>query len=664
MRKSLFAIGLLAVSYSVQAQNVLCHVDANATMYVSDGTLVYSGGGVQTRDNGLMEVHGNVMVVGTAADAFKTIDAGGADKTTGGNIVLKMNNPSGFTTSTYGQLYIDGLTQSNITGVVTKEYLATNNGTTSNYFQQVALPFSGKAFNSLSSELGKTFNIGRYSNPILKWDNENAVAITNLNLTPTGVTWDPSGYYMLKVSNSDWNPSAPASGNVFKINGKPYAPYSGVVTLQNAGKSNIGTSNVVFGVNGYGLNQYQERYYTYLDDSFEYTATPWAGTFGQNWYQFGNPFLTNIDLSKIGYTESATGSDGNAVKNIWGVEYNPGTIVTLPNGSTYATGNKVVTFVSTGDGVAPAVGDVDLVVVKPMQTFKIKLRNNTVQTLNFNTLRRFKSTARAAGIDYDVNAAKMTNANGKTNANSIKQLGVIGLDANGNELSRTYYVVSPDLTTGHQISPATSVQASAGVNIIGTFEESLNGGYDDNYKNSYWLYINEANENNFQGKNVKLKNFFMDKVKSYKFEIRENTELIPAGSHQLSSGIGFYYKAENGNLIEAKQGDVVPVTNEEANLYYGEPSNITLGLDKNKPSISSTLVIYNPAISNYIVRFDPKWKKADIQVYDMSGKLVISKKAVETSRDFVIELDDSVKSSYVVKIVSDKGETVNTKILK
>lgn len=626
MRKSLFAIGLLAVSYSVQAQNVLCHVDANATMYVSDGTLVYSGGGVQTRDNGLMEVHGNVMVVGTGTDVLKTIDASGADKTTGGNIVLKMNNPAGYATSSYGQLYIDGLSQSNITGIVTKEYRATNNGT-SNYFQQVALPFFGKALNSLSTELGKAFNTGRYSNPILQWDNTNAVSKHFTDLATTTV--DPSGYYMLKVSNNDWNPSTPATGTVFNVNGKPYAPYAGVVTLQNAGKSNLGASNDVFGAGGNAVNQYNEKYNTYLDDSFEFTTSPWAGTFGQNWYQFGNPFLTNIDLANIGYTESATGSDGNAVKNIWGVEYSPGTIVTLPNGSTYATGNKVVTFVPTGDGVAPAVGDVDLVVVKPMQSFKIKLRNNTIQTLNFNTLRRFKSTARAAGINYDVNAAKMANANGKNSTNTIKQLGVIGLDANGNELSRTYYVVSPALTTGHQISAATSIQASAGTNIIGTFEESLNGGYDDNYKNSYWLYINEVNENNFQGKNVKLKNFFMDKVKSYKFEIRENTELIPTGSHQLSSGIGFYYKAENGTLIEAKQGDVVPVTNEEANLYYGEPSNITLGLDKTKPSISNTLVIYNPAISNYIVRFDPKWKKADIQVYDMSGKLVISKKRLK-----------------------------------
>ncbi|WP_431612555.1 T9SS type A sorting domain-containing protein [Chryseobacterium sp. 'Rf worker isolate 10'] len=663
MRKSLFAIGLLAISYSVQAQ-ILCHVDTNANMYVSEGTLVYSGGGVQTKGNGLLDVHGNIMVVGSGSDAFKTIDAAGtADKTDGGNIILRLNTPGTFATSTYGQLFIDGISQSNITGIVTKEYRTTSNGS-GNYFQQVALPFSGKAFNSLSTELGKTFNTtrtGTNANPILKWDNTNAVAITTLNLAPTSTTWDPSGYYMLRVKNNDWNPSAPAgAATVFNINGKPYAPYASALTLQNAGGSNIGTSNVVYGTNGNGTNQYGEKFNTYLDDNFEFTTTPWAGTFAQNWYQFGNPFLTNIDLASIGYTEAGTTTDGNAVKNIWGVEYNPGTIVTLSNGSTYATGNKVVTFFPTGDGVAPVIGDVDLVVVKPMQSFKIKLRNNTLQTLNFNTLRRFKSTARTSGTDYNVNAAKM--ANGKTVSNSIKQLGVIGLDANGKELSRTYYVVSPALTTGHQISAATSVQSSAGTNLIGTYEEALNGGYDTNNQN-YWLYINEANENNFQGKNVKLMNYY-DQVKSYKFEIRENAELIPTGAHQLSSGIGFYYKAENGNLIEAKQGDVVPVTNAESNLYYGEPSNLTLATGKTTQGVSKTLVVYNPSITNYIVRFDPNWKKADIQVYDMSGKLVISKKAVETSRDFVIELDGSVKNSYVVKIVSDKGETVNTKILK
>lgn len=114
---------------------------------------------------------------------------------------------------------------------------------------------------------------------------------------------------------------------------------------------------------------YNEKYNTYLDDSFEFTTTPWSGTFGKNFYQFGNPFLTNIDLSRIGYNESAGVTDGNAVSNIWGIEYNPGTVITLANGSTYATGSIVQTFDTNGI----PVGDTGLI-IKPMQTFKIKLR--------------------------------------------------------------------------------------------------------------------------------------------------------------------------------------------------------------------------------------------------------------------------------------------------
>nr|WP_315032734.1 T9SS type A sorting domain-containing protein [uncultured Chryseobacterium sp.] len=651
MRKSLFAIGLLAVSYSVQAQNVLCHVDTNANMYVSEGTLVYSGGGVQTRGNGLLDLHGNMMVVGSTTDSFKTIDAVGADKTDGGNVVLRMNDPTNYATSTYGQLYIDGLSQAGITGVVSKEYRTDRHGT-GNYYQQVSLPFFGKAVGSLSTELGKTFNTGRYSNPILKWDNAGAVSNHYTSLTST--TSDGSGYYMLKVSNNDFNSSTPPSGTVYTVNGRPYAQFASPVNLQNAG-------NVNFGPGGNAINTQNEKFNSYLQDQFDLPNGAWTGTFGKNIYQFGNPFLTNLDLSKIGFIESGTVTDGNNVSNIMGVEYSAGTVVTRPGGSTFTTGALIQTFNLNGT----PVGDIGLM-IKPMQPFIIKLRDNTAQTLNFNTLRRFKDVVRANGTDYNVNAAKMSNGHNKVAVKgSVKQLGVIGLDADQKEIARTYYVVTPDATTGHQTSIATTVQAAASTgNLIGTFEEALNGGYDNNYSGQYWLYINEANENNFLGKNVMLVNYDVSKVKYYKFEIRENAEMIPAGAHQLSAGIGFYYKAENGTVQQAKQGDIVPVTHDEYNLYYGEPNNNTLAVDKKEARPSRTAVVYNPAITNYIVRFDPNWKKADIEVYDMSGKLVISKKAIDTSRDFVIELDGSVKNSYIVKIVSDKGETVNTKILK
>ncbi|BAP29819.1 uncharacterized protein CHSO_0782 [Chryseobacterium sp. StRB126] len=655
MRKSLFAIGLLAISYSVQAQ-ILCHVDTNANMYVSEGTLVYSGGGVQTKGTGLLEVHGNVMVVGSGADAFKTIDAAGADKTDGGNIILKLNTPASYATSTYGQLYIDGLSQSNVTGVVNKEYRNGKHGD-GNFYQQIALPFYDKLLGSLSSELNKSFNSTRHSlNEILKWNNATVVGETQ---APWSMVTQPFGYYMLGSNNNNLDLSNPPAANngVYNLSGKAFTNQP-LVNLVNAG------NGLNFGPDGSNTNSYTEQYKSYLFDQYESTTSSWAGTYGKNIYEFGNPFFTNLDLSKIGYVESGTVTDGNNITNIWGVQYSPGTVQYVNGGGSTFTNPLIMTF----DPVTRIpVGDINNLVVKPMGVFILKLRDNTPQTLNFNTLRRFSNTARVEGTDYDVAASKVA-SNG---SGTVKQLGVIGLDANGNELGRTYYVVSAHGTTGHQASIATTVQAAADKNTFVTYEEKLTGGIDPNYQSNYLLYINEANEKDFLGKEIVLNSFdynepnVTQKIFSYKFEVRENTKMIPEGSHQLSSGTGFYYKSANGNVEEVKQGAIIPVNSKTYGLYYGAPDKGSLATkEDNTITLSRTMVVYNPAVSNYIVRFDKNWKKADIEVYDMSGKLIISKKAVDTSKDFVIELDGSVKSSYVVKVVSDKGVVVNTKILK
>jgi len=657
MRKSLFAIGLLAAINSVQAQDVLLHIDDTATTYVSEGTLLYAGGGLQTRGTGIIDVHGNVMVEGTSTAAFRTVTTAGGAKTDGGNIVLRLNNPGNFATSTYGQLYVNGVSAANLTGVVSKEYRTGKHGN-GNYFQQIALPFAGKPYSTLSTELAKTFGTTRFTqNEILTWNNTNAVSnhVTNLaNTTPNA-----PAYYMLGSKNNNLDLSTPpatlaaiaptAAGSVFTLNGNPVRSEDlTAVSLQNGG-------NVSFGVNGNGINQYNEKYNSYLQDQLSMTTGYFLGDYGKNIYQFGNPFFTNLDLSRIGYVENTAGgavTDGNNISNIWGVKYTTGTVSTYANGSTFTTGAQIQTFTTGG----VPVGDTGLI-IQPMQTFVLKLRDNSAQTLNFSTLRRFSNTVRAASTNYTVTAAK------NTNTGTVKQLGIIALDQAGKEIGRTYYVVTPNSTTGHQTTSATTVQAAAtGGDAIGTFEESLNGGYDYNNTN-YWLYINEANEVNFKGKNVKLVTYSPAVVKSYKFEIKENAEPIADGAHALSAGIGFYYKAANGTLQQAVQGAVIPVAGTEYDLYYGEPSNIVLATNDTKAPVR-TLVVYNPAIDNYIVRFDPNWKKADIEVYDMSGKLVISKKNAETSKDFVIELDKNIKNSYVVKVVSSTGDVVNTKIFK
>lgn len=649
MKKNLLTIGLLSLTVSIQAQ-ILFHVDNTAKMYVSKGTLVYNGGGMQIKNSGNVENHGNFMVVGSATDVFKTIDATNADKTEangGGNFVNKLNEPTAYATFntnsalstpsyTYGQLFISGIPQANITGIVDQEFRAIKHGT----YQQIGLPFYDKTASTLSAELGKTFSTSRYSqNAILHWDNTNVVSrhLTNLS-AKLGVANPGTTYYMLGGLGLD------VSTVTRTLKGRPLTDIGTTVTLQNAG------NGVNFGTGGNANNIYNEKYNTYLQDGF-HIGTAWQGSFGRNMYQFANPFLTNLDLKHIAYNEGANG-DGINLTKIQGARIEVSGVTTTTTGGTGSASYKYLTFNS---GVP--TGDVDYTIIRPLGTFVIKLLDNTsADTFNFSNLRRFNYYSR------DAATANGVTANKNTNNGTVKQLGVVGLDVNGNEVARTYYVVYPNGTTGHSPNALTQVTNSSG-NLLGTFEEAQNGGYDNNYTSVYWLYINEANESTFQGKNIKMVNYDLSRIKSYKFEIRENAELVNNGTHQLSAGIGFYYKAPNGTVLPANQGDIIPVSGAEYDLYYGLPDSV-LGTEATISKPSRTMVIYNPEITNYIVRFDPNWKKADIEVYDMSGKLVISKKSVNTSADFVIELDNSIKNSYVVKIVSDKGETVNTKILK
>lgn len=659
MKKNLLAIGLLAMVSSVQAQ-ILLHVDNTARMYVSKGTLVYNGGGMQTKGDGSIENHGNVMVSGASGDLFRNLDTSGNPVVngTGGGFVNKLNEENNYnqvninnsTTTpvyTYGQLYIDGLSQANITGVVNQEFRQPAHGS----YQQMGLPFYDKVVSSLSgtSGLGKTFNnVRRSGNDILYWDNTNVVSanLPNGLNTRLGVDLNPFSYFM--VGGTSLNVSTVTRTLV----GRPVASTT-PLTLSGAG------ANVNFGANGNALNQYLEKYNTYLQDSFSSSGGAWVGNFGKNVYQYGNPYMTNLDLSQIAVNEA--NGDGNFINNIYGIRLEvQGVQFSQGTGGGSAT-YKYITYDTSG----VPVNDVDYAMVRPLGTFVVKLKDNdTPQSLNLASLRRFNYYSRAATTAYSVTA----NKNGQ-NSTTVKQLGVIGLDANGNEVARTYYVVSPNTISGHTLTPTVQIAAGNGTSF-GTFEEdALNGGYDNNNV-SYWLYSNEANENNFKGKNIKLVNYNPNIV-SFKFEIRENAEKVADGTHVLSAGEGFYYKKSTSTSVSpAVQNAVVTAQAGSANngveydLYYGLPTTAGALATSDAVKKSRTLVVYNPDNDGYFVRFDPLWKNANIDVFDMSGKLVLSKKSVDASRDYNLDLAKDVKISYLVIVVSDKGEKVTTKIVK
>ncbi|MCW3169795.1 T9SS type A sorting domain-containing protein [Chryseobacterium sp. 09-1422] len=670
MKKNLLTVGLLAiVASSANSQTVLMHVDAGAKMYVSKGTLVYNGGGLQTKGSGInipsIENHGNFMIVGnTTSDVFRNLNDGGAEVADGisGTFLNKLNEAGAYASVnpdrnpdtpgvvpipvyTYGQLFIDGIAQGNIKGVVNQEFRQPAHGS----YQQMGFPFHDKTVSSLSgaSALGKTFNNTRYSgNEILYWNNTNVVSanLPNGLNTKLGVDLSPFSYFIVGGAGLD------VSNQTRTLVGKPVATTSAQLSLQLSGAG----ANVNFGTNGFAVNQYNEYYNTYLQDSFDASAGVWQGSFGKNIYQFGNPYMTNLDLSQIATAEA--NGDGNNLSNIYGVRLEVQGVQYSSSGGGGSTSFKILTFAS---GVP--TGDVAYAMVRPMGTFVVKLKSNltTPETLNFATLRRFNYYRRLAGTAYSVTAGK------NTLSGTVKQLGVIGLDANGNEVDRTYYVVSPNTVSGHTANPTVQVTAS---NSFGTYEENaISGGYDPNYF-SYWLYINEANEVNFKGKNIKLVNYNPNIV-SFKFEIRENAQEIASGAHLLSSGEGFYYKKGTDTSVSpAIQGSVIASqagTNSgiEYDLYYGMPNNVVLGTnDIKKPS--RTLVVYNSEIDGYFVRFDPSWKKATVEVFDLSGKLVLSKKEVDASKDYVLDLAKDLKIGYLVTIISDKGEKVTSKIVK
>lgn len=680
MKKKLLVFAAL-YAFGLSNAQILTHIDNTSLFYIGEGALMFSGGGLQTKGTGFLDIRGNVMVVGSGNDQFSTLDNNGAKKTVAdNNIVLRLNDRKEF--NSYGQLYISGLTQPNINGFVTKEYLSVKHGD----YQQMGLPFYNKLLSTLSSELGTLTNNRWTKTEVLNFDNLNVVSASiplSANTSSTGnnsffqgYITKSNSYYMIGTAN--WNPfsantdaSIPPGGvsstyKVYNIKGIPNSE-GAYETLSNAG---VG---IDFGTNGANYNAYRETYNSYLKDAWAVAKNEtWTGNYGRNIYQFGNPYFTNLDLSQIVGADGSTIGDGNDIKNILGIRYNSSGVIfdrTTGTNSSSASASCMTTF-ANGQAIGDAVP-----IIKPMGFFVIKLSDNSPSTLNFDTLRRFKYTRRAATTNYSVSSARMvqkpTVSSGKiASANTVafnpnpsssfvKQIALVALDAANNEIGRTYYAVYPTAESG-QSSVNTGQAAASSANIIGSFEELKTGGIDTSLQNSYWLYINVANDQDFIGKEIPVR-VYSDAVKSIKVEIKEDGQLVPDNTSKLSSGESFYL-GFGASTKPLSQGEVLPLASSAISLYYGTPSG-TLNVSTPVSKPSETIVVYDESISKYIILFDSTWKRADVTVYDMSGKIISSASKVDAQKDYSISLPN-VEGVYVVTAVSESGVKFVQKIKK
>lgn len=651
MKKRLLTLGAIALTLSVNAQ-FITYVGNNANVYVKKNALVYNGGGVKTVGAGLVDNSGNIMVVGNATSKFVTVQADGSDKKDGGNFILRMTDEN-LNNLRYGQLYITGLEQANITGIVDKQYKDVAHGT----YQQVALPFNAKVFSTLSDELGKSFSGDRWSqNEVLVWNNAKAVFEglkinqgTEATEALVGGLKPRVAYYAIGAKG--FNPSLA----VKTVKGVPYAD-GFIETLHNAGK------DIPFGDGGSNINHYREEYNSYLQDAFD-GNTPWKGNYGRNLYLIGNPFLTNIDLKHVHHQ----------IANIQGIRIKMGGVVTDKDGATYTDSYVPDQYITYNSGVP--TGDNKNMIIAPMQVFALKLANNdSAKQLNIDDLRRFTYVSNTT---YKQDAGVTTMAKGDSStslrtmskaskslltSNTVKQLAVVALDAKGEELGRTYYVVYANGVSGQP--EKVSTQVIAGKNVIGTFEESKEGGLDNDLKNTYWLYINEANENDFKGKEIPMRLYSKD-IKSLKFEIQENANDIAEGQEKLSTGESFYINT-GGKVVALGNGKsiAIPSTEAEFGLYYGKPSSVDKVIENEAVARpSSTFVVFDNSVDAYKLIFDSSWKTASVNVYDMAGRIILSQDNVNAANHFTLNLP-SGRGTYVVTAISELGHKFSQKIIK
>lgn len=651
MKRNLFTIGALLLSFAQVDAQFVSYVGKNAQVNVKKAALVSNYGGMNVVQDGKVNNSGDIMVVGNnTTSEFKTAGKG--------HFVLTLNDATNYATSTYGQLYITGFTQSKINGVVDKEYRSAKNGS----MQQMALPFHNKALSDLATELGIAggFSDRRNLNAVGYFENRNALMHNLVSSASTSVKADKDDQNILNsnaaryyaIGTQNWDPAA----KVHTITGVPYADAidgtSLKYTLRNGG-------NVDFGTGGEKTNVYREKYKTYIED--EFIGTYFAGTYGKNYYQFANPFLVNIDLAHIGYQEQAKDGlhDGNAISNIQGIRYEALGVTEDVGGvkgtrSSNVSGNRYITFAS---GKLP-VGDIDKALIKPMGAFVIKLRDNASdQILDFNKLRRFAYKARVESTETSATVAskKRTSAY-KTSANTVKQLRIIGLDGEGNEVMRTYYAVGNELTSS--ISEDARVQVATYNEDLSTREELVS--YEGNEKEQYRLYINEANEVDYLGKPVELLTN-TDKIKSYKFELAENAKELGEGqSAFLDGGNSFYIEQTDGSLSKISHQGTLPVVTSISKLYYGKPVNGTLNTIESYLK-SEFNVVYNKTNDNFKVILPQNWKTAQVSLYDMAGRLVSKSDRVSNLKDYYISPEKG--SAYIVVAISDNGEKVSKKII-
>ncbi|TWP27808.1 hypothetical protein ETU08_07215 [Apibacter muscae] len=699
---------LLLGSIFVEAQITSTN---GASVYVSPNTLVYSTGDVKVSNtSGVFTNEGNIEISGG------TITSSSADK-----FVLTYTD-----TSNYGQLIIKSATaagskadagdtkeitvQKNLLERITDELTAQKSQI------NFGVPFVNYTFSQLTKDITGNDNVTPPSLPCAPpWQegaraycynksqlwNSHPLFVWNYN---NRLRWDP---YDKNQSHLELGKRYIVRSEIFK--GVNPSSFTGVTNFKGipyvAGqKENIPNSlpyqiveNYNFG-NGIRESAYGVRYYTYLEDPFalKELETP------------GNKFsatTTNEELEKVGFANNILYATNPYTSNL-----NLATLTNNFDGMIGAAVSRGVTVYSQANSREDALfylvtrtvggqltGDIDQVtIIPPMSTFIIKTNPENNKT-NLDLFSQNASLAQTFDypkkpISSTVTAASKTKVS-SFSSSQVEDLYQLNLIMSvEDKISNTYLATADEFTTGQFNDVEASLPFDGDVfTSVYTIPESKEGGINPGFENSK-LYINTMNVASSKvaipvGVNISGE----DKGKRFTFTSELRLNQVPLSMNETNypnPDAKFYFHDKATNIVkEIDQNFTYSVnledsTNDRFEIFWSDSGLISSEevtnddniindtvVDDNNNSLNNSNTINSTSVyksgSDYKVRFNSNWKKADITIFNVVGQLISNEKNVNTQIDYLLPIFDSYSSVYVVVIVNSiTGEKIIKKIVK
>lgn len=664
------ALGLF--SGTLLSQNTF--VTGNAKVKIQPGTLFYHGGNFTVKaaanNASVIENDGNIRIRG----AFANEVSGGA------NFVSTYDE----LTDNYGQVIIASANPTVVNSALnrlTMQKMSIDPGTFS--WGQFAIPYhfenAQAAFNALYPGVTFVGSGRRYVHSIMAWDN---MGRPEYDQKGSAVVMSPTDYVILNLTSGAL---AGYMGNGDELMNYPGTPANGVHNV--AYKPAIyEQENVAWNTWKVKRNSHGEQYVTYIE---EHLRDDNSTHFGRYYFQFGNPYTSNIDLSRIGTDE--TNGDGVFVDNLLGVVKITG--MQWAEGSGVEVANVGEIRATYTAGTDTWAGNPDALLVKPFEGFYIGLTDNVPnraieRTFTFNDGLKTFSNVPFAERGGTI-TPKMFNGNSSdVTMGQERALIDSNLSHNYNPSRSSFYQLGLNLYTEDGMKTGNTVYVVVDSNSQNGIAQPLEADYTD-FQMGFFLTQETSDGSEVEQPNRTMQiNTVHPKYVSKPIPLYFKTSESDINAYYLKADL-FYksifnkLKTEDINFVDGNsyffydkaQDILLPITTDFS--YYIERAEEALSsryvvywnggpiTDQRKLDVTDELAGTTQVYKDgevHKIRFNESWLTADIAVYDLAGRSIFKKAGVKTDIDFTLDLPNT--SAYVVKIQSNNGEIVTQKIIR